>query len=223
MANAKSNSAARKRKLEDIIRNEPMMVIQYPIRLWSARQNNDVAANFFELWLDDKYQEDLVYCQASRKIVTRQKRQNSNLVRHLKMHNQCKAALSSGGDAPREMGFTSKRERESNCSKSKREGASAACASTGEMELETESTSIISETALETESTSTTDSISTSPLLELEPTSSTSKGDRVALHILIRMRSASTYHIRGSAIRCELRCVSYLRMRCPINLFHFRT
>ena len=108
MANAKSNTAARKRKLEDIIRNQPKRVIQYPIRLWSSRQNNDVAANFFELWLDDKYQKDLVYCQASRKIVTRYKRNNSNLVRHLKMHNQCNAALSSGGNAPRESGSTSK-------------------------------------------------------------------------------------------------------------------
>jgi len=80
MANANSNSVttneslgSRKRKLEDIIRNEPTRVTSYPIRLWSPHQNIDVAANFFEVWLDDKYQPDLLYCQASQKIVTRQK------------------------------------------------------------------------------------------------------------------------------------------------------
>ena len=79
MANANSNSVqtdepllARKRKLGEIMRSEPLRVTQHPIRLWSSRQNNDVATNFFELWLDDKYQHDLVYCHASRKIVIRQ-------------------------------------------------------------------------------------------------------------------------------------------------------
>ena len=91
MAKANSNSedtiGARKRKLEDIMRNEPKWVTLYPILLSSTRPNNDVAANFFEVWLNDKYQEDLVYCQASRKIVTRSKRDNSNLTRHLKTFN----------------------------------------------------------------------------------------------------------------------------------------
>ena len=61
----------RKRKLEDIMRNEPKRVTRYPILLSSTRQNSDVATNFFEVWLDEKYQEDFVYYQASRKIVTR--------------------------------------------------------------------------------------------------------------------------------------------------------
>ncbi len=94
MANADSNLVptdeplvARKRKLGQIMISEPLRVIQHPIRLWSSRQNHDVAANFFELWLDEKYQQDLVYCQAARNIVKKYKRDNSNLVRHLKMHN----------------------------------------------------------------------------------------------------------------------------------------
>ena len=94
MANANANLVttheplvSRKHKLEDIMRNEPTRVTRYPILLSSTRQNIDVASNFFELWLDDKYQQDLVYCQASRKIVSRYKRDNSNLVRHLKMFN----------------------------------------------------------------------------------------------------------------------------------------
>ena len=122
MAKANSNSedtlGARKRKLEDIMRNDPLRVTQHPIRLWSARQNIDVASNFFELWLDDKYQEDLVYCHASQKIVTRQKRRNSNLVRHLKMFNQCNAALEAGGHARRQTVSTSERDAESTGSKS---------------------------------------------------------------------------------------------------------
>ncbi len=52
MANANSNSedtiGARKRKLGDIMRNEPKRVTRYPILLSSTRQNNDVASNFFE-------------------------------------------------------------------------------------------------------------------------------------------------------------------------------
>ena len=81
MAKANSNSedtfGARKRKLGDIMRKEPKRLTRYPILLSSTRQNNDVASNFFEVWLDDKYQEDFVYCQASRKIVTRYKCDNS--------------------------------------------------------------------------------------------------------------------------------------------------
>ena len=94
MANANSNSVptleplvSRKRKLKDIMRNEPTRVTRYPILLSSTLQNNDVASNFFEVWVDDTYQEDFVYCQASHKIVTRQKRHNFNLVRHLKTFN----------------------------------------------------------------------------------------------------------------------------------------
>ena len=67
MANAESNSVlideplvSRKRKLGEIMITEPLRVIQHPIRLWSSRQNNDVAANFFELWLVEKFQPDLV-------------------------------------------------------------------------------------------------------------------------------------------------------------------
>ncbi len=100
MANANLNSVrsdeslvARKRKLGDIMRNEPTRVTRYPILLSSTRQNLDVAGNFFEVWLDEKYQEDLVYCQRCKKIAIRQKRHNTNLVRHLKTHNQCNAPL----------------------------------------------------------------------------------------------------------------------------------
>ena len=105
------------------MRNEPSRVTRYPILLSSSRQNIDVASNFFEVWLDDKYQEDLLYCQASRKIVTRQKRHNSNLMRHLKMFNHksdkdtsstkqnkegsvARVDLGDGGDAPRETAST---------------------------------------------------------------------------------------------------------------------
>ena len=123
MANANSNSVrtdealvARKRKLGEIMISEPLRVIQHPIRLWSSRQNKDVAANFFELWLDDKFQHDLVYCQTSRKIVIRQKSTNTNLVRHLKMHNHCNAPLREAGDASTTC--TSERDGESNGSKS---------------------------------------------------------------------------------------------------------
>ena len=122
MANAHSNSVPTdvplvmcKRKLEDIMRNEPKRVTRYPILLSSIRHNNDVASNFFEVWLDDKYQEDFVYCHASRKILTRQKSDNSNLVRHLKTFNQGNAALRAGGQAPRQR---VKRYRESTCSMS---------------------------------------------------------------------------------------------------------
>ena len=104
MGKANSNSedtlGARKRKLEEIIRNEPKRVTCYPILLSSALQNSDVASNFFDVWLDDKYQEDFAYCQTSRKIVTRQKRHNYNLVRHLEIFNQCNAALGVCGHAP---------------------------------------------------------------------------------------------------------------------------
>ena len=159
MANAISNSAARKRKLEDIIRNEPMRVIQHPIRLWSSHQNIDVASNFFEVWLDDKYQVDLVYCQASRKIVTRQKRHNYNLLRHLNMfthksnkqNEDCNipdVQMREVVDGPRQTGSPSKRDRESTFSTSEREGASAASVITGETELETQSTSTIGNTEL---------------------------------------------------------------------------
>ena len=105
------------------MRNEPPRVTRYPILLSSTRQNIDVVSNFFEVWLDDKYQEDLVYCQASRKIVSRQKRHNYNLVRHLKMFNHKSnkespsnkqsnipdVQMREAGDAPREMGSPSER------------------------------------------------------------------------------------------------------------------
>ena len=190
MANANSNSVttheslvSRKRKLEDIIINEPTRVTRYPIRLWSSHQNIDVAANFFELWVDDNYQEDLVYCQASRKIVTRQKRHNYNLARHLKMHN---AALRVDEDAPRAMKSTSDREGASTGSTSEvatcdEAGAGAASAS-----------------ACVTGSTSTTDSLSTTPLPELEPNNSS---ERVPLRFIIRGQSPSTYHIEAAASR----------------------
>ena len=188
MTNANSNSnsvrieeplVSRKRKLGEIMISEPLRVIQHPIRLWSSRQNNDVAAYFFELWLDDKYQHDLVYCQASRKIVIRQKRTNTNLVRHLKTFNQCNTAFGAGGYAPRQ---TIKRDRESTCSTSEPvakvnllggEGASA-------------------DSERETGSSSTTDSISPAPLPELEPNS---KCERVALRFIIRGSPSSTYQI----------------------------
>jgi len=165
MAKANSNSedtlGARKRKLEDIMRNEPNRVTRYPILLSSTRQNSDVASNFFEVWLDDKYQEDFVYCQASRKILTRQKRDNYNLVRHLKMFNQCNTALGAGEQAPRQI---VKRARESTCSTSE----PAPKVNIGEGE----EASAASE--CETGFTSTTDSISPTPLPELEPNSFTS-------------------------------------------------
>ena len=99
------------------MRNEPKRVTSYPILLSSTRQNNDVASNFFELWLDNKYQEDFVYCQASHKIVTRYKRDNSNLVRHLKtfthkdtsstkQNKEGSVALGEDGDAPRDSAST---------------------------------------------------------------------------------------------------------------------
>ena len=150
MANANSNSVptdeplvARKRKLGEIMISEPLRVIQHPIRLWSSRQNNDVAANFFELWLDDKYQPDLVYCQASRKIVSRHKRHNSNLVRHLKMFNHKSnkqiedynipdVQMREAGDAQLEMGSNSERATKLETSTKGGEGASAASASSDE-------------------------------------------------------------------------------------------
>ena len=156
------------------MRNEPKRVTRYPILLSSTRQNNDVASNFFEVWLDDKYQEDFVYCQASRRFVTRQKRHNYNLVRHLKTFNQCNAALRVVGDAPRQSGSISERDGEQtgpNSEVGTCEGEGAAVASTCETERETGSTSTIGDTELETESTSNTAAISTSPLLELEPNS----------------------------------------------------
>ena len=164
---AKANSStedtlsARKRKLEDIMINEPKRVTRYPILLSSTRPNNDIASNFFDVWLDDKYQEDLVYCEVSRKIIARYKRDNSNLMRHLKTFNRCNTALRVDGQAPRQK---FKRDRESTCSTSEQapkvntggeEGASAA-------------------SECETGSTSTTDSISPTPLPELEPNSFTS-------------------------------------------------
>ena len=77
--------SSRKRKLEMIMKNEPDLVTRYPMRLWSTRQNIDVASNFYEVWLDEKFEKDLLYCQRSQKILTRQKRHNSNLVRHRKL------------------------------------------------------------------------------------------------------------------------------------------
>ena len=105
---------ARKRKLVEIMISEPLRVIQHPIRLWSSRQNNDVAANFFELRLDDKFQHDLVYSQAPRKIIIRQKRGNTNLPRHRKINNQCNVPLIEAGDALRQTLSTSERDGESN-------------------------------------------------------------------------------------------------------------
>ena len=62
MAKANSYSedtlGARKRKLGDIMRNEPKRVTRYPILLSSTRKKSDVASTFFEVWLDEKYQED---------------------------------------------------------------------------------------------------------------------------------------------------------------------
>ena len=123
MANANLNSAARKRKLADIMRNEPTRVTRYPIRLWSHHQNIEVASNLFEVWLDDKYQPDHVYCQASRKFVRMQKRHNYNLVRHLKMFNHkshkqnedCSiqdVQMREAGDATRERGSSFERDGE---------------------------------------------------------------------------------------------------------------
>ena len=197
MANANTNSVAtheplvsRKRKLEDIMRNEPTRVIRYPILLSSTRQNIDVASNFFEVWVDDKYQEDLVYCQGCKKIASRQKRHNSNLVLHLKRHNQCNAALSLGVDAPQETGSTSKRDGDSTCSKSEvdtcdGEGVGASSGSAGEVERKTGFTSP-------------TASVSTSPVPEVESNSSTSQGAGVALRFIIRGHSPSAYHIEAA-------------------------
>ena len=197
MANANTNSVAtheplvsRKRKLEDIMRNEPTRVTRYPILLSSTRQNIDVASNFFEVWVDDKYQEDLVYCQGCKKIASRQKRHNSNLVLHLKRHNQCNAALSLGVDAPQETGSTSKRDGDSTCSKSEvdtcdGEGVGASSGSAGEVERKTGFTSP-------------TASVSTSPVPEVESNSSTSQGAGVALRFIIRGHSPSAYHIEAA-------------------------
>ena len=138
MANANSSSVrieeslvSRKRKLGDILRNEPKRITHYPILLSSTRQNNDVASNFFEVWVDDIYQEDFVYCQASHKIITRYKRDNSNLVRHLKMFNHKSnkqneeynipdVQMREVGEAPGETGSTCKGDRDSTYSTSER-------------------------------------------------------------------------------------------------------
>ncbi len=192
MENSESNSdttleplVSRKRKLEDIIRTEPTRVIRYPIRLWSAQQNKDIAGNFFELWLDDKYQPHPVYCQASRKIVSMHKRHNSNLVRHLKLHNHCNAPLREAADASTTC--TSERDGESNGSKSEvatcdREGASAASASACEIEQETGSTP-------------STSSLLSNTLPDVELNHS---GAGVALRFIIRGLSSSTYHIEAA-------------------------
>ena len=187
---AKANSStedtlgARKRKLEDIMRNEPKRVTRYPILLSSTRQNIDVASNFFEVWVDDKYQEDLVYCQGCKKIASRQKRHNSNLVLHLKRHNQCNEALSSSGDAPQETGSTSERDGEPTCSTSKAntgggEGASAASTSPCETEIEA-------------------GSISHTPMLEVEPNTLGAVDTSHSFRFIIRGHSPSTYHIEAA-------------------------
>ena len=169
------------------MRNEPKRVTRYPIVLSSTRKNIGVASNFFEVWLDEKYQEDLVYCQRCKKIAIRQKRHNTNLVRHLKTHNQCNAPLRVVGHESRQI---VKREGESTDSKSEvatcyGEGATAASDSACERERETCFTT-------------TTDSISPTHLPGVEPNSSTSKGERVAIRFLIRGRSPSTYHIEAA-------------------------
>ena len=179
------------------MRNEPKRVTRYPILLSSTRQNNDVSSNFFEVWLDDKYQEDFVYCQASCKIVTRQKRNNYNLVRHLKMFNhksnkpneECSipdVQMREAGDAPRQSGSTSERDGEStgaNCEVATCDGDEASAA-----------TASACETERETGSTSTTASISPTHLPELE---ANSKGERVSLLFFIRGHSSSNYHIEA--------------------------
>ena len=208
MANANSNSedtlGVRKRKLRDIMRNEPKRVTRYPILLSSTRQNNDVASNFFEVWLDDKYQEDFVYCQASCKIVTRQKRNNYNLVRHLKMFNhksnkpneECSipdVQMREAGDAPRQSGSTYERDDEStgaNCEVATCDGDEASAA-----------TASACETERETDSTSTTDSISPTHLPELE---ANSKVERVAIRFLIRGSSSSTDHMEAASSDANL-------------------
>ena len=76
---------SRKRKLWEIMRNETDRISLYPIRLCSSGQNIDVASIFYEVWLDDNYQPDLLYCKGGQHIVTRDKRHNSNLIRHLKV------------------------------------------------------------------------------------------------------------------------------------------
>ena len=161
------------------MRNEPKRVTRYPILLSSTRPNNEIPSIFFEVWLDDKYQEDLVYCEVSRKIIARYKRDNSNLMRHLKTFNQCNTAFGAGGHAPRQK---FKRDRESPYSTSEQAPKVNTCGEEG--------ASAVSER--ETGSTSTTDSISPTPLPKLEPNS---KGKRVALRSIIRRRSPSTYQI----------------------------
>ncbi len=169
------------------MRNEPKRVTRYPILLSSTRQNKDVASNFFEVWRDEKYQEDLVYCQASRKIVKRQKRHNSNLVRHLKMFNQCNAALGAGGHAPRQTVSNSERDGESTGSKYE--------VATSDADEASAATASACETEHETDSTSTTASISPTPLPEVVPDSI---GEHVPLRFLIRRRSPSNYQIEAS-------------------------
>ena len=129
-------------------------------------------------------------------------------MRHLKTFNQKAASstkqnkeesvahveLGEVGHAPGQTGSTSERDRESTCSTSEgapkvntggEEGASAASATAGETERETGFTS-------------TTASISPTPLPELEPTSSTSQGERVSLRFFIRGHSSSNYHIEAA-------------------------
>ena len=75
--------AARKREIQQIMRNDPNRLSRIAIRLSNSSSNTQIETSFTEVWLDDKYQPDMLYCEACKIYISRQQTSNFNLIRHL--------------------------------------------------------------------------------------------------------------------------------------------
>ncbi len=75
--------AARKREINEIMRMDSAHLTRLPIRLSHPSHSAQITSGFSELWLKDKYQSDVVFCEICEETVARQKASNSNLIRHL--------------------------------------------------------------------------------------------------------------------------------------------
>ncbi len=54
--------ASRKRKIYQITRTGPTYLTRVPFRLSHTSQNAQIANSFSEIWVEDKYQVDMVLC-----------------------------------------------------------------------------------------------------------------------------------------------------------------
>ena len=73
----------RKREINQLMKTDPAHLRQLPIRMSHPSHNTQIASSFTEVWLDDRYQADMLYCAACKTFISRQRTNNHNLIRHL--------------------------------------------------------------------------------------------------------------------------------------------